>query len=118
LDDGFSERRLPRAVWLSQRRQIEARIAEQYSQKAEQRCWSSLESLAGQSATEWASDSPGDKTLIVHSLIKSIRVFRITERRGRSFDPSRLAIDWRYDSVLAELLPSLVAILTQDERHR
>ncbi len=118
LDDGFSERRLPRAVWLSQRRRIETRIAEQYSQQAEQRGWSSLESLAGQSATEWASAVPEDKTLIAHGLIKSIRVFRIAERRGRNFDPNRLAIDWHYDGVLARLLPSLVVILTQDAGHR
>jgi hypothetical protein len=32
LDDGFSERRIPRAVWLSQRRRIELRIVERNDQ--------------------------------------------------------------------------------------
>lgn len=110
LDDGFSERRIPRAVWLSQRRRIELRIVERNDQQAEQRGWSSLETLASQS--RWASVPSGDKTLITQSLIKSIRVFRVG-KDCNSFDPNRLTIDWRYDGVLVDLLPSLNAVLAQ-----
>jgi hypothetical protein len=54
----------------------------------------------------------GDKTLITQSLIKSIRVFRVG-KDCNSFDPNRLTIDWRYDGVLVDLLPSLNAVLAQ-----
>jgi hypothetical protein len=79
--------------------ELQKRIDTGNSRLAALRGKSALDRLGGHVQENWGEMSAEDRKLIILSLVSTIEVFPVKHRGSNVFDPSRLRIIFRYESV-------------------